>query len=149
MEIGGLPLHPLVVHAAVVLTPVAALTALLYALVGRWREWLRWPMVGLALVATGAVVAAYLSGDNFLASRPELSRNPLVRTHEDRAGLLLWLTLGLGAVAALTGGLHGRTTAGLRVGLRVLLALAGVAVLVQVVLTGDAGSRAVWGTSAA
>ena len=149
MEIGGLPLHPLVVHAAVVLTPLAALTAVLYALVARWREWLRWPMLGLALVATGAVVGAYLSDDSFLASRPELSQNPLVRTHEERAELLLWLTLGLGAVAALTGGLRGRTTGGLHVGLRVLLALTRVTVVVQVVLTGDAGSRAVWGTSAA
>ena len=144
MEIGGLPLHPLVVHAAVVFTPLAALTALGYTLVTRWRERLRWPMVVLALVATGAVVAAFLSGGSFLENRPELSQKPLVQTHEERAELLLWLTLAFGAVATLTGGLHRRTTGGLHLGLRLLLALAGAAVLVQVVLTGDAGSRAVW-----
>jgi hypothetical protein len=31
MEIAGLPLHPLVVHGAVVLSPLAALVALAYA----------------------------------------------------------------------------------------------------------------------
>ena len=45
MEINGLPLHPLVVHAVVVLSPLAALGGLLYAAVPRWRWWLRWPLV--------------------------------------------------------------------------------------------------------
>jgi uncharacterized membrane protein len=66
MEISGLPLHPLVVHAAVVLGPVAALAALGYAAVGRWRDWLRVPMVVVALAAVASIVAAYLSGDSFL-----------------------------------------------------------------------------------
>ena len=47
MEINGLPLHPLVVHAAVVFGPLAALTALAYvvpppggtAFDGRWSCW--------------------------------------------------------------------------------------------------------------
>ena len=113
MEINGLPLHPLVVHAAVVLGPLGALTALAYAVVGRLRDRLRGPMVVMAVVATGTIVAAYLSGNDFLAGRPELRRNPTVLTHQDRAELLVWL-----------------------------------AVLVQVVRTGDAGTRAVWGSSA-
>ena len=144
MEINGLPLHPLLVHAAVVFTPLAALTALSYALVTRWRERLRWPMLALAVVATLAVVAAYLSGKSFLASTPELAQLPLVETHEERGQLLLWLTLGFGVVAAVSGWLHARAGP-VQLGLRVLLALAAAAVLVQVVLTGDAGSRAVWG----
>jgi hypothetical protein len=41
MELGGLPLHPLVIHAAVVFGPLAALCALGYALLDRWRERLR------------------------------------------------------------------------------------------------------------
>jgi len=112
MEISGLPLHPLVVHAAVVFGPIGALTALAYAGLPRWRGRLRMPMLALALLATGSVVAAYLTGSNFLESRPELGQKAMVETHEARAELLL----GLSAAA----------------------------VLVQVVLTGDAGARAVW-----
>ena len=144
MEISGLPLHPLLVHAAVVFTPLAALTALAYALLTRWRERLRWPMLALAVVATLAVVAAFLSGKSFLDSTPELAQVPLVETHEERGELLLWLTLGFGAVALVSGWLHARSGP-VRLALRGLLAVAAVAVLVQVVLTGDAGSRAVWG----
>ena len=54
MEINGLPLHPLVVHAAVVFLPCAALLALVYAAVPRWRWAVRWPMVGLTAVGAGA-----------------------------------------------------------------------------------------------
>lgn len=143
MEINGLPLHPLVVHAAVIFGPIGALTALTYAVLPRWQDRLRLPMVALALLATASVVAAYLTGGNFLESRPELQREPLVETHEERAQLLLWLTLGFGVVALATGWLHARIGP-VRIALRVMLGLAAAAVLVQVVLTGDAGARAVW-----
>ncbi|HYH35333.1 MAG TPA: DUF2231 domain-containing protein [Nocardioides sp.] len=145
MEIRGLPLHALAVHAAVVLGPLGALSALAYTALPRARELLRWPMVGLALVATGAIVVAYLSGDSYLASRPELEQAPLVQTHRARAEVLLPLTVGFGAVALLTGVAHGRTRTGSRLLLLVLLAAAALAVLVQVVLTGEAGARSVWG----
>jgi len=145
MEISGLPLHPLVVHAAVVFTPLAALTALGYSLLTRWRERLRWPMLALAVVATLAVVTAFLSGKSFLDSNPALGQKPIVGTHEQRGELLLWLTLGFGVVAVVAGWLHARSGP-VQVTLRVVLAVASAAVLVQVVLTGDAGSRAVWGS---
>lgn len=145
MEINGLPLHPLVVHAAVIFGPVGALAALAYVALPRWRDRLRLPMVALALLATGSVVAAYLTGRNFLQSRPELGQKPMVETHEARAQVLLWLTLGFGLVALAAGWLHGRIGA-VRVASRVVLGLAAAAVLVQVALTGDAGTRAVWET---
>jgi hypothetical protein len=143
MEINGLPLHPLVVHAAVIFGPIGALTALAYAVLPRWRDRLRMPMVALALLATGSVVAAYLTGRNLLESRPELGEIPMVEIHQARAQLLLWLILGFGLVAIAAGWLHGRVGA-VRVATRVVLGLAAAAVLVQVILTGDAGSRAVW-----
>ena len=144
MEINGLPLHPLVIHAAVVFTPLAALAALLYVVVPRWRDRLRWPMLVLAVVAGGAVVAAYLTGTNFLDSKPELKQLEQVQTHQDRAWITLWVTLGFTAVALAAGSLH-ESRGALRVGVQVLLAIGAVATLVSVVLTGDAGSRAVWG----
>ena len=144
MEINGLPLHPLLVHAAVVFGPLAALVALVYAVVPAWRDRLRVPMAGLAVLAGLAVVAAYLSGKDFLDSRPELAQIPAVGTHEDRAEVALWVTLGFTLVAVAAAALHRRPGA-VRLATQVLLGLAAVATLVIVVLTGDAGSRAVWG----
>lgn len=144
MEINGLPLHPLLVHAAVVFGPLAALAALVYAVLPSWRDRLRWPMAGLAVVAGLAIVAAYLSGDSFLESRPDLAQLPAVQTHEDRAGIALWVTLGFSVIAVATAWLHERPGA-VRVVTTVLLGLSAVATLAIVVLTGDAGSRAVWG----
>ncbi len=143
MEINGVPLHPLVVHAAVVFAPLASLVALGYALVGRWRDRLRWPMVALAVVTALSVGAAYLSGDSFLEAQPELRAKALVKTHEERAGLLLWTSLAFGVVAIATGWFHARS-GGVQLALRGLLVLGALGVLVTVVLTGDAGARAVW-----
>jgi uncharacterized membrane protein len=143
MEINGLPLHPLVVHAAVVLGPLAALSALAYV-VPRWRPRVRWPMLVLAVLATGAIVLAYFSGVNFLDSKPELRSSPQVETHEHRGVILLWVTLAFGVVAVLAGW-WGTRSGGLRVLLDALLAVGGLAVLVLVVMTGEAGARAVWG----
>ena len=143
MEINGLPLHPLVVHAAVVFGPLAALTALAY-LVPRWRDVLRWPMVVMAVVGVGAIVAAYISGGDFLDSKSELRQLPQVQKHEDLGTQTLYVALAFGAVALVSGWLHARSGA-VRIVLNVLLAIAAVALLVMVVRTGDAGSRAVWG----
>lgn len=147
MEINGLPLHPLVIHAAVVLGPLAALASLAYAAVpgsrDLLRERLRWPAVALAVAATLSIVAAYLSGRDFLDANPALAREPLVAIHEERAELLLWLAIGYGVVSLAAHALHRRVGA-VRVAARGLLAVAAVAVLVQVVRVGDAGARAVW-----
>ncbi len=144
MEINGLPLHPLVVHAAVVFGPLGALAALVYVLLPSWRDRVRWPMVAMALLATAAIVVAFLTGRSFLNSRPDLAQLAQVQTHKARATTTLWITLAFGVVAVVAGALHERTGA-VRLALRVLLGLAAVAVLVGVALTGDAGARAVWG----
>src|SRR5438270_246928 len=56
---GDLPLHVLVIHLAVVVLPVAALTAIVFALVPRWRWFLRWPALVLGV---GALVCAFVAG---------------------------------------------------------------------------------------
>jgi uncharacterized membrane protein len=144
MEVNGLPLHPLVVHAAVVFGPLAALLAVGYvALPGR-RDGLRWPMLGLALVAGVSVLAAYLTGRYFLTQRPELAQLPGVSTHRARAKVTLVVTFVFTVVAIASAWLHTRTGA-VRVLLATALGVSALATLVMVVLTGDAGARAVWG----
>jgi hypothetical protein len=144
MEINGLPLHPLVVHAAVVFGPVGALAALAYVALPSWRDRLRWPMVALAVLATGAIVAAFVTGTSFYNSRPELQQLSSVATHRSRGRTLFWVTLPFGVLAVAAGWFHTRP-GGLRAVLDVLLGVAALAVLVLVVMTGDAGARAVWG----
>jgi hypothetical protein len=144
MEINGLPLHPLVVHAAVVFGPLASLAALAYVLLPSWRDRLRWPMLGLAVMAGAAIVAAYLTGNSFLAGRPALRGSAAVELHRQRAVRLLWVTIAFSVAAVAAAWLHERSGA-VRVALGVLLGVLALAVLVQVALTGDAGARAVWG----
>lgn len=138
-----MPLHALVVHAAVVFGPLAALTALVYAALPRWRDRFRLPMVGLAVVGTLSVIAAYISGSDLLENNPALVQKRFVPTHQERAELLLWLVLAFGPVALATGWLHTRSGP-LRTAAQVLLGVLALAVLVQVVLVGDAGARAMW-----
>jgi uncharacterized membrane protein len=145
MEINGLPLHPLVVHAAVVFGPLAALSALAYVALPGWRDRLRWPMVVMAVLGAGAIVAAYFTGISFYNSRPDLHQLPSLATHKSRGRILFWVTLPFGVVAAVTGVLlHDRTGAA-RLVPNVVLAVTALVVLVLVVLTADAGARSVWG----
>ena len=148
MEINGLPLHPLVVHAAVIFGPLAALTALAYVAVPRYRDRLRWPMLGIVLLATVAIWAAYLTGEDFLDSDRfsgmQGEARDLIERHEDLAGTLRLVTSGFAIVTVAATALHHRTGA-LRIVLGVLVAVAAVATLVWTVMTGDAGAKAVWG----
>ncbi|MFT4108371.1 DUF2231 domain-containing protein [Propionicimonas sp.] len=143
MEIGGLPLHPLVVHGAVVLVPLSAIGALLVVLWGRARERFGWLAVAFAAAAAGFAVAARLSGQ---ALADELGAGPLVATHRMWGELVPYpsVALALALPAALL--LRTRSRAGwwTAASLTVLAAAAG---LVLVVVTGDSGARAVWGSA--
>ena len=153
MELNGVPLHPLVVHAVVVLGPLAAHAGLAYAFVPKWRWLLRWPLVVLAVVTAVASLVAVQAGEALLDLRPELE--PLVKEHEERGELLRNVALGyavvslvaawaLGGVSALASGKGARET---RFGIPVMavLAVGAVALLVMLFLAGDSGARAVWG----
>ena len=61
MEINGVPLHPLVIHAVVVFVPLAALAAIAMS-VPKWRWLARWPALLLTLGATAATFVAKLTG---------------------------------------------------------------------------------------
>lgn len=89
--IGGLPLHPLVVHATVVLVPLAALAVLL---AGVWPTFRRragcLPLL-LALVALVLVPVATQSGEAF---QERVGGGDLVERHADLGGgLLPWVAV--------------------------------------------------------
>ncbi len=152
-----MPLHPLVVHAAVVFTPLAALAVIAFVALTARRGSLRLPTLALSVVAGLSIGAAYLTGNSFLNDRPTLDANPLVSEHQHRAGLLLWVGLAFAVVAVVavllaavparvgTDG-EGRTSPqpALASAFAVLAVLLAVATLVLVVIVGDLGARAVW-----
>ncbi|KQV67703.1 hypothetical protein ASC64_10780 [Nocardioides sp. Root122] len=155
MELNGVPLHPLVVHAVVVLGPLAALTALAYALVPRWRWLLRWPLLVLAVLTAASAFLATASGEDLLESRPRLEE--LVEEHEEHGELLRNVALGfvpvavlaawaLGGASALASGRGAQPTRGaIGVVAAVLLVAGAVALLVTLFLAGDSGAKSVWG----
>jgi hypothetical protein len=143
MEINGLPLHALVVHAAVVFGPLSALAGVAYA-VPRWRDRMRWPLVVAVTIAVTAIWVAYLSGEDLEEANQyggELAG--LLETHEDRAGMLRLLMSGYAGAALLAAWQHARggPVRALLTGLVVVLA---VLTAIWTVLTGDAGAQIAW-----
>jgi hypothetical protein len=149
-RIGDLPLHVLVIHLTVVLLPVAALTAIVFALVPRWRRLLRWPALVLGI---GTVVTAFVakeSGEAFVAAVPTLAK--AVAVHEQRGDLLFWYCLIFAVVAVVAFLLlrergpagEPRTSRPLELLTQAAVVVIGVLVIWQTIRTGDAGARAVW-----
>lgn len=165
--IGGLPLHPLVVHFVVVLLVIAPLGALLTALWPAVRRRFGWLAFATAAVGTLLVPFATASGEN-LAAR--VGSSPQVQRHEQLAGLMVWWALGLtiavGALMVVHTRAERKTTAKVAVGsavaeenvdaqqnkapavvmivLAVLTVGLAVGTGIHVYRVGDAGSRAVW-----
>src|SRR5262245_29297772 len=63
----GLPLHALVVHAAVVFIPLQVISALLYAFVCATRRYFWWVVLGLGVVGPVVAWVARLSGNEYKA----------------------------------------------------------------------------------
>lgn len=149
----GLPAHPLVVHGAVVLVPLAAGGAALVALSARWRERIGWLVVALTAVGVATTFAARQTGEALEeaveGSRPER----LLEAHTDMGeGILLWvLPLAIAIVALMV--LHetrkraGRLRAPLGVlgaAVAAIVLLASAAATVGIVRVGHSGATSVW-----
>jgi hypothetical protein len=160
-KIGNLPLHPLVIHAAVVGIPLAALLAFLFAF-PKTRQWARWP---LGIVVVGATAVTYVARQSGLAFEAALGIKPgnpvgdLILKHSLLANQLFYIMIGFSVVALLNVFLVSRrasvdgdgTTeqpAIVRIVLPILLVAAAVVALVWVVRVGDLGAHAVWNPTA-
>jgi hypothetical protein len=160
-KIGDLPLHPLVVHAAVIGVPLAALLALLFAF-PKTREWARWP---LAITVVGATAVTFVARQSGLALEAALGIKPgnpvgdLIVQHSLLANQLFYIMIGLTVIGLLnvflvsnraSDGADGaaKQSAILRIGLPILLVAAAVVALVWIVRVGDLGARAVWNPTA-
>jgi hypothetical protein len=156
--VNGLPVHALVVHAVVVLLPLACLGTIAIAVRPRWRGTYGWLVVGCAAVSTALIPVATSSGE----ALEEHVGSP--GEHAELGDQLIWfaiplLVLSLALVwldrrssAASSGGTDAapaaisstqpstatRVVAGLAL-------VAAVAASVQVYRVGDSGARAAWG----
>jgi uncharacterized membrane protein len=146
IKINGLPAHPLLVHATVVLVPLAALGAIAY-LVPSWRDWLRWPLLVTAVLSFVFIWAAYLSGDNFKESVSYFNQGQLgeqIEKHEQYADVFRIVGTAFSiAVVVVTGWLH-RKEGAVRTAASGVAAALAVVTLVYVFLTGEAGAKAVY-----
>jgi len=147
--LGGLPLHPLVVHFAVVLVPVAALGLLLLVLFGRLAD--RFAVLTLLVLAVGTAAAfvAKESGEDLAA------KIGLPAEHATWGALLPWAAAGLWVVALIWYLLHradrranrGRSAAS--IGGALLTAALALVTVALTILVGHSGATAVWSGTAA
>lgn len=142
----GLPLHPLLVHAVVVLVPLSVLGTVAVALVPRWRATYGWLVVTASAVSFAAVPLTTRSGRNLRDSLslggPVLEK---VNEHQQMGDRVIWAVGAMFVLNLLLMLAHraGRPT-GQRTALAVLATLAALVSLVLVLITGHLGSTAVW-----
>lgn len=145
----GLPVHPLIVHATVVVVPAAALAVLLAAVWPRFRAWAGWGPLALAVLA---VVLTPLSTSSGEAFEHRLGGSRLIEDHSHLADLLIWWVAPLAVLALALYWRHGfrggrpthRRSPALSVALVTLSVVVSAGTLVQVVLIGHSGARAAW-----
>ena len=153
-QISGLPVHVLVVHAAVVFVPLLALGAIAYALVARWREKIGWAVIALAIVAPICTLVSKLSGeklyDRLVAQGLKGPGKEMLDDHMGFGTRTFWFTLALGVVTLVmvlltlrkSGSLPRAASLGLAVIMVALAAISGY----YVFRTGDSGAHVVWGS---
>jgi fucose 4-O-acetylase-like acetyltransferase len=154
-QINGLPVHALVLHAAVIFVPLLAAAAIAYAVIGRWRSRIGWALVLLAVVAPASALVAKLSGEElFDRLKAENRVSPagveILNDHMGFGTLTFWFSLALGVVSLImvfatlrrSASLPRVADLGLAVVMIVLAAISGY----YVFRTGDSGATAVWGT---
>lgn len=153
-QIMGLPMHVLLVHAAVVFVPLLATAAVVYALVPRLRGRVGWVAVLLSVAAPVASLLSTLSGEAFkdrLVARgvPADFLAPILE-HEGYGDLTLWFSIGLGvSTAALVfvtqrRGRERSLPIWMDLGLTIVTVVLAAASVYFVIRTGDSGAKAVW-----
>jgi uncharacterized membrane protein len=147
--IDGIPVHPLVVHAIVVLLPLATLGTIAIAVRPRWRRPYGLLVVAAALVATVLCPVATSSGEELEKRVGDPGQ------HAALGDTLVWFALALLITSAALVWLERRRQRAAATGRATLLnVVAVVAVVValasavQVYRVGDSGARAAWGGAA-
>ncbi|AXT84809.1 hypothetical protein C6I20_06120 [Aeromicrobium sp. A1-2] len=143
----GLPLHPLIVHATVVIIPTAAVVVLLAALWPRFRQWAGPLPVATSLVGLILVPLSTSTGETL---ERHVERSAQLREHTHLAdGLLPWM-IGLTVVASIGYALYWRSARegsvrrAFTMAVAVLAIAAAAGTAVQVARIGHSGAEAAW-----
>jgi xanthine/uracil permease len=143
----GLPLHVLVVHAAVILVPVAALAALTL-IRPSWRMRLRWPVAAAGVGAWLLVWLARGSGSALAMSIQDqlegTSAGAAVVKHGELANRLNQVLFALGIVLILFAVLLPRLPRAAGTVGAVVIAVLACLVIGLTAQTGEQGARAAW-----
>ncbi|HSP28345.1 MAG TPA: DUF2231 domain-containing protein, partial [Ilumatobacteraceae bacterium] len=144
----GLPAHPLVVHAAVILLPLAAVGLLLVAAIPRARRLSAPIVLGTALAATVAVGLAQQSGE---ALEDRVTETELVEEHAEQGESVLPWAIAVTVMSALVAAEpYARSRLGKLPPLAVTAVLVGASLIVAagatwtVIDVGHSGAKSVW-----
>lgn len=149
MTVFGLPLHPLIVHATVVIVPTAAIAVLLATLWPRFGRWVSWGPLAVSALAVILVPITTSSGESLQHALPSSN---LIEAHTRIAdGLTPWVIILLVGAA----GVFWPRIAALRptwpdfprwltLVVMLVVAVGAVGTLVEVVRIGHSGATAAW-----
>lgn len=158
-KIFGLPAHPLLVHAPVLLIPLCALGAIWIAISPRWRHKIGWIVV---VLSGGAVVASQLaagSGETLEAALNE--ENALIERHAELGDTFVWFALVFflavlalmvwdtmqrrkAAAAGQEPDLHALGRSGVAIVLGILVVVTALGATFRVYQVGHSGAKSVW-----
>ena len=144
-SITGLPMHPLVVHFAVVLLPLAAIMLITLFFVPRWRPAFRWLTMAGLIAGTGAAFVAKETGEAFAA------HVGLPQDHAVWGDALVFVAVALAIVAGAWFWLQRPVATRLAKGREPVIRAVGIvavalgaAATVMTVIVGHSGATAVW-----
>ena len=156
----NLPAHPLLIHAPIVLLPIAAIATVVLVAKPAWRARASWWMVGGLFVIVVLLFGAKESGEALIEAYDRANGEGAVdiSQHQDLAETTLLLTLAwfavFGLLTVLERGTHRRRVGVLKavapnVIARQIVAVAaavlGVLATVWLIRTGHEGAKSVWG----
>ncbi|MFN0096079.1 MAG: DUF2231 domain-containing protein, partial [Dehalococcoidia bacterium] len=153
MEIWGLPAHPLIVHAVVILVPLAAIGAAATAWRAEWRRWFMVPVVLLALVGAVSSVLAANSGEDLeerVEDRVSETEEERIEDHGEAGEMARNLSLLFGAtIVAFSGvALAERQKKALPKALPLatwaVVVVVGLGATIAIISAGHSGAEAVW-----
>jgi hypothetical protein len=139
----GLPLHPLVVHAVVVLLPLMAVVTIAVAARPAWRGFAL-PVLVADVVTLVLAFVAKESGEKLQVRLEALRGNgaKVAQEHAEQGELVPLFALGLVVAAFVV--YFGRRKPGLAAVGTVLSVIAGIAVVAWTIVVGHSGATDVW-----
>jgi hypothetical protein len=142
----GLPTHALVVHAVVILMPLASLAVIGMVIRQEWPRKYRWQLAALVVVSTASVPVATNSGESLVGRVNQLAttNKSLVQAHVGSGENLTPFALLLLLMTVLILWRGSRLQSRIKAVASVLAVIAAVGSIAEVVIIGHSGAKSVW-----